>query len=406
MKEAGFVLIVSLIITVLMSCLVGLAFLHVNQQWNLAADVESQLRSQVLAENGIEYAKHLLPYLQTDELLVGADGEPCLTLEPEWRNPTPLEVAQKYNPDEWLGECDDGLFVLPGNAFGHGLESACFVRFSNNPEEEPFEDFDHVLIARSMGIVPERISSILVPELINHVTVLEVSLRQEVLFDLPSPLVIFGDGGDFYFEGVDFLVDGGSECAISVLGLAGSSAWSDLQDALLAGQLASLQSGGGHGPIRDASAHYASRYYSRLFEVSFWEHFLEHLPEFAEPFSSSCQESGLYYLLEGGVLEDTSGGLLVVQGDLELVGNAHFSGLLLHLGNGVLSLRDDAAVTGGVWLSNLDLSGDELGSHNVSLALAGSSRISYDSGLIQAALQNLPATQLGWRMIFPEMGSE
>ena len=406
MREAGFVLIVSLIIAILMATLAGLAFLQVNRQWNLATALESQLHSEVLAENGVEYARHLLPYLEINDLLRGSDGVWCDMQAFEWRNPMSLDIAQRIKLDSWTPQCDDGLLLPASSGPGNTEASSFFVRFSNNPEEEPFSDIDHILIARSMGIVPEKLSTVFAPEIKNCVTVLEVRLRQEVLFLLPSPLLIFGDGGDFTFEGTDFVVDGGSQCAISVVGLSSSGMENDVMDALSAEQLPSIRGRGEDGSVEDGSEKYASAYYSRLFEVSFWRHFVSHIPYFADPFPPSQQENGFYFLPEGGVLEGTYFGLLVAQGDLLLTRSARIFGLLVHLGNGQLSVTDQTEVTGGIWLSNLEFSGDQLESHDVSLELSGSCRITYEPETIRTALRALPATQLGWRMIFPEMNSE
>ena len=112
---------------------------------------------------------------------------------------------------------------------------------------------------------------------------------------------------------------------------------------------------------------------------------------------------GLYYLPEGGEINTGCRGFLVARGSLTLSGDFTFNGVLLHLGGGDLSIVERAVVTGGVWLSNLDSSGSELESRELTLRIAGTSRIRYDRETINAALRTLPATQLGWRIIFPEM---
>jgi len=406
MKDCGFVLIISLILAVLMSSLASLAFLLVHQQWRLATDFESQLRSELLAENGVEYARHLLPYLETNELLLGADAVPCPTEKPEWRNPMPFNIAHTVELSDWTSDCDDGLLLPPFDGLGNGEQGRFLVRFSNNPQEERFDDLDKILIARSMGIVPERISAGLAPEIRNCVTLLEVSLRQELLFQLPSALLVFGDSGTFVFEGLNFLIEGGGHFAVSLLGLSNSGLRNDLMTALLAEQLRCIRGGGEEISIQEVTSDYEAGIHSRFFQSSFWSHFVEHLPDFADPFPPEQQRAGLYFLPEGGVLEGSYSGMIVARGDLALTGNSELAGLLLHLGDGQLRLADQAAVRGGVLLSDLDYSGEQLSCREVSLRVSGSSRIVFEPEIIRTALSSLPATQLGWRMIFPEMNSD
>ena len=398
MREGGFVLIVSLIVAVLMSGLVGLAFLTVIQKWKLAADVESHLHSQVLAENGVEYARHLLPSLEISELLNGSDGVFCSAQISEWRNPMTLESAQRVDLSEWAPECDDGLLSPPAGLFENPETHFFLIRVSNNPEEQPFQDFDKTVVVRSMGIVPQRVSTFFDPDVKNCVTIIETRLRQEMLFQLLSPLVIFGDAGDFTFEGNQFLLDGGSHSAITVVG-----AMTDLLSSIADEQRPLILGGGEQGSITDGTEQYSSDFYSRLFKSSFWHHFLTHLPGYADPFPPTKDGPGLYFLHEGGLLQESYFGMLVARGDLVLSGNAKFAGLLLHLGNGRLTITDEAEVTGAVWASNLDHSTDPLKCLQISVELSGSCQIIYDPLAVRNALKVLPATQLGWRMIFPEM---
>ena len=59
-------------------------FLHLNvsTHWRMASDVESQLHSLVLADNGIEYARTLLPLVELNPLLLGPDGNAVIALFP------------------------------------------------------------------------------------------------------------------------------------------------------------------------------------------------------------------------------------------------------------------------------------------------------------------------------------
>jgi hypothetical protein len=176
--------------------------------------------------------------------------------------------------------------------------------------------------------------------------------------------------------------------------------------ALLPEQFVCIRGAGEEASIQEMTSHYETGIYSRIYQNSFWSHFVEHLSDFTDPFPPQQRSTGLYFLPEGGVLEGSYSGVIVARGDLDLTGSAELSGLLLHLGNGQLRLADQAAVLGGVWLSDLDYSGDQLSCREVSLRVSGSSRIVFDAKIIRSALRSLPATQLGWRMIFPEMNSD
>ncbi|HXK62518.1 MAG TPA: hypothetical protein PLP42_21735, partial [Acidobacteriota bacterium] len=82
---------------------------------------------------------------------------------------------------------------------------------------------------------------------------------------------------------------------------------------------------------------------------------------------------------------------------------ANVRGLLLHLGQGSLTL-EDSTVTGAIWMSNS--SPDEKGklTHSpLRLKVLGPVQVSYDAGAIRDSLALLPPTQLGWRILFPEM---
>jgi hypothetical protein len=390
-------------IAVLMSGLAGLVFFQVNQRWQLAIYFESQLHSQVLAGNGVEYARHLLPYLDIPELLLGPDGSPCSTQESEWRNPISFENAQRLSLREWASGCDDGLPIHPSVDLGNSDGSGFKIRFSNNPEEDRYRDQDHILIVRSMGIVPGG-ASVFAPEIRNCVTLLEARLRQERLFQLPSPLVVLGDGVECIFLGTGFLVDGTAEhAAVTVVGLSGPGPVQDLLAGLSDEQRYLVRGRGQYESVEDGREEYSSAFYARLFQVTFWRHFNQRIADFADLPTPSTEERGLYFLPHGGVLEGSYRGMLIARGDLTLHANARIEGLLIHLGGGRLTLTENSKVGGGVWLSNLDDSTDELRSGDVSLEISGSTEIRFDFQAIQRALQVLPATQMGWRMVFPEM---
>lgn len=88
-------------------------------------------------------------------------------------------------------------------------------------------------------------------------------------------------------------------------------------------------------------------------------------------------------------------GILVARRDLILRDRAELRGLLLHLGEGQLTLRDQSQVFGGIWMSDMK-------SGSIALQVSDDALIRYDSDAISAALRLLPPTQLGWRILHPE----
>ena len=137
---------------------------------------------------------------------------------------------------------------------------------------------------------------------------------------------------------------------------------------------------------------------ARTFSATFWAHFLESLPGFV--FESGRR--GLRYLPQGGTVNSRVDGILIARGPLILAGQAKLTGLLIHLGNGALELRDQAQIVGGVWVSDPDHL-TEPDPTPIELHLGDEVEVIYDREQIERALWLFPPTQLGWRIIAPEM---
>jgi hypothetical protein len=134
-----------------------------------------------------------------------------------------------------------------------------------------------------------------------------------------------------------------------------------------------------------------------LLNPGFWNHFLLQLPKFTDD-----PPHGIVFMPEGGVFGRPLSGILVAQRDLILGNGAQIRGLVLHLGQGKLTLREQSQVIGGIWMSNFGTTGDKLISGPIALQVSDSSAIRYDQAAIDRALTLLPPTQLGWRILFPE----
>jgi hypothetical protein len=395
----GFSLITAILVILLITFLgAGLHF-RIIRQWEMATRVESQLYSFVLAENGIEYARTLVPHLNLNPLLWGVDGTFCGGSTDEWRSPMSFAESFRVDPLTWRPPCDDGLPAFNGEELlPQGFQAAgkghFFLRFSNNAEETPALDEDFVVVVRSLAIVPDSVRNPFLPSVRNSVALIEARFRQEKSFSLPSPLTLFGDSGTFQWKGEFIEIEAGENFGISLVSLSDSTLYEDLMNSLSSGQMHSIRG----QAIQDATSLYVNNsMYRHLFNSEFWSHFLDHLPEFTD-----SGEGGIKFLPDGGILTGRLSGMLIAQKDLVLEGGTVFRGLLLHLGDGTLTLSEQAEVVGGVWMSNLDSSGVELLSRPLSLQMSGNSAIRYNQAAISEALALVPPTQLGWRILFPE----
>ena len=403
LKARGFSLLTAMMLVLLMITFSLFLHLRIRTQWSIAANVESQLYSLVLAENGLEYARTLLPHLELNSLLAGTDGRFSGIDAPEWRSPMPFAESLRVDPSTWVPSDDDGLPTYDGHSLlpqGYPAQGRgyFFLKFSNNPEETPEHDEDHIVLVRSLGIVPSQVRYRFYPSVKNSVALLEARLRQEQAFSLPSPLTLFGDSGSFQWEGERFTVEGGEEFAISFVSTTPSTLLESLMGSLSLSQQQSIRGQGAAPSIRDASPIYLTEpIYRCLFDSEFWNHLLAQLPKFTDD-----PTRGIAFLPDGGVLDTRFSGILIARKDLILRDRAQIKGLLLHLGGGTLTLREGAEVIGGVWMSNLDSTGKDLKSRPLVLNVSGSSAIRYDRAAIREALPLLPPTQLGWRILFPE----
>lgn len=404
MRKDGFSLMITLLLVLLLTSLLLFSYFQIHMQWRMATAVESQLYSLVLAENGIEYARTVLPYLEIEPLLKGVDGAFSGTGTPEWRNPASLAQARTFDPKTWTPRSDDGLPFYDGRSLlprGYAAEGGgyFFIRFTNNPEENPAEDQDFVVLVRSLGVVPARIRDPFLPAARNDLALVEARLRQERSFLLPSPLTLLGDAGSFQWEGESFVIDGTDRFGVSVISFSQPGLWEDLVGSLTPGQKERIQGQGGTPSMQDATLTYLeSGSHKRLFDGRFWRRFESELPHFVDG-----PGGGLAWMDKGGTLDSPFQGVLAARGTLILTEKAQIEGLLLHLGGGELVMEDGAGVVGAVWMSNLDISGALPQSLPLSLNLRGQSRIVYSAAALKQALGSFPPTQLGWRILFPEM---
>lgn len=402
--RAGFSLLTTLIWTFLLVSVALILHLRLSGQLLATHDSDRQLYSFVLAEDGVEYARTLLPLMDLNELLAGSDGRHEGASFPEWRSPMPYRRALEFDPGLWSPSRDDGLPLvekrplLPRGyrATGGGW---FFLRFSNNPEEKPDIDEDRIVLVRSLGVAGGLLPDPASPRVRNAVTLVEALFRQERVFDLPSAMTLLGDEGVFEFDGDSFLINGTNRLGVTVAAFSRKGLAKELEEALDEKQKRRIRGAGLRPAIGDISRELAaSPVQRRVFRASFWEAFQNHLPEFVD-----SGRDGISYLPEGGSLRGkTYRGLVVARGDLD-AGGCRIEGLLLHLGGGRLELGQGCRVKGGVWMSNLESFRGRLGSRPIQLRLSHDAAVVYNRQAIERALAKLPPTQLGWRILFPEM---
>jgi hypothetical protein len=402
-NSSGYILITAVLLVLLLTGLLLGLHMEAAAQWMLARNVGGQLYSLVLAENGVECARALLPHVDLNELLAGQDGRFSGTARPQWRNPVTFEEARTLCPETWTPAVDDGL-PFPDGALVSGRYLApgggsFFLRFSNNPEEPPERDSDQIVIVRSLGLVPAGLRDLSPGSAINDVTLIEARFRQELSFLLPSPLTLMGGSGAFEWAGSEFWIHGESEFAVSVASSAGPGLLEDLINSLSVEQRDCL-SGTGHRPsVRDASELFESHpAHRRLLAPAFWQHFLEELPRWGRRAADTVR-----WMPEGGIIDQPFSGLVLAQGNLQLQESCLITGLVLHLGAGEVTLQDEAQIRGGLWLCDAASSPDPSSAGPLRLRLRDRACIVYDRAAIRYALKSFPPTQLGWRILFPEM---
>ena len=402
-SEAGLALLAALLTTALVATLVWVLSVQNLIQWRLLQGVEARLYSMVLAQNGIEFARGLLPLVDLDQLLSGPDGSFSGTDLAEWRNPLPFAEARRMDLESWTPGRDDGLpsrgreQLLP-NGYADPGGGRFYLRFSNNPEEPAHQDRDGVILVRSMGVAPLKLRNPFLDSTRNSVTLIESRLLQETAFQLRSALTLAGNGGDFQWTGNQFLLDGGlREPAVRFLSPEGDGLRVEFLRNLSPVQADRIRGAGPEPSLSDSTVAYREdpRYRS-LFQADFWRHFEDQLPILAPA-------AGIAHLPEGGTLSGVISGVVVARGNLVLAGDMQLRGILLHLGGGGVILRDRAQIQGGLWLSNLSMEGETISGGPVRLHLSDMARVRFDADAIRLALRSFPPTQLGWRLLFPEM---
>lgn len=399
-KPNGWVLLTVLIImTVFAGAAMGL-HLQMKRYWELDRNVEGQMYSSILAENGIILARHLLPHLEVEDLLSGRNGIFETSISGAWRNPVPPDAAVTMDPSSYQLQNDDGLPFFGSQTLmrsGYAAEGGgfFFIKFSNNPEEPPDRDEDGIVLVRSLGVVPPARFT----RSVNHTTLLEARLRQERPFLVKSPLTFSGGSGEFQWTGEDFRIVPADHAPVAVV-LAGPSDLREQLEESLEGIPRFLFSEA-DTVLEDQTEVFAGGPGRHILDPAELAHFRANLPRHAESLPPGASGRCLLHLPDGGIVSGDFDGLLVLEGDVRIAGDSRIRGVVAHVGSGSLELSDRAAVRGGIWMMNPP--GLEQGAGAVRFAVSGQASVVFDRDEVKEAQRCLPATMLYWRILFPEM---
>lgn len=399
----GFVLITVLIIVLLMSGLTALMQIQVIADLRLSSDVEGRLRSLVLAENGIALSKAAFAGADPNRLLTGPNGNLDCSQGQEWRSPLPLDVARQVDVGLVSVPCDDGLLAGWNAGYDSVDGGRVFFRYSNNPDEPPERDEDGIVLVRSLAILPAQMRGPFSDLGKNHVALVEAWLRREKVFESGGALTVVGSLGELVFVGDQFRIEGSGRSGVLVCSELDSSLEGHLDHLLTEFQARQIAGAGRSLPsieVLDLKADHPV-WAAVLREPPLWRHLRAVLRQ-GNSHSPRSDSEGLQRL-NGGSIKGVVSGLFLAEGDVRLEKNLRLSGLLIHLGGGSLQMEGGALVRGAVWVSSLETTDEHLKCEPVRFRMSGTSRIVYDQSLIQQAVAHLPPTQLGWRILFPEM---
>ncbi len=401
-RNAGFVLIAVLLSMSLLCLVGGLLQLELALVGTLVAESETQMHSQVLAANGLELARAMLPAVETPELLLGSNGVPDCLGVPGWRDPVPLESAWQTDPMLLTSDCDDGLPSFLGltpsaPAMPTTDGGWILLRFSNDPGEPPGEDHNGTVVVRSMGIVPARLRQTARFSGRNNVTMVEAHLRRERGFAAETALTLVGEGARIRLPAADSIQrEGGPPLEIIEYPEAGL-----VDDIEQTARDLGLAVDNWYRNVSEARLSDPSLL--RLLEPGFWMDLNARLESLGGGRGSSDSGRGLHVLPQGAVLEGEREGLFLACGDVVLSSGTSLRGLLVHLGGGRVRIESGASLCGALWMTGFTAGEAGLESRDIDLEIRPGGQLIYDEKNVRGAMAYLPPTQLMWRIIFPEM---
>jgi hypothetical protein len=470
--DEGIALLVTLMAISFFSILGLFMMMNASTDLQISDNCESQLQASNAALSGLNHARALLRGISFNDLLKGPDGVCDRSIRSmavargyAFRNPLSLTIAQSldvFDPSGSLaGIADDGLIntgfyggiegvtLIPlsgilqsaPNPYGPGTiaTSRYFVKVSDNNgdvaeiagdlDNDPFFDGDGIILIRSMGVAKTQSDSTGLIRRNNSVAVFEARMRRFYNFDLGPALVLQGLQINPSFEGA-YEISGGEFPAIGTID-------ADPQDGFFPDRTirtASLGDGiisGGklaNPSILDISGPVASSpVKSMLLDPNYlwnWTH--SDAPKIADYFYEGDQRwsdintpyMGFYdaskpsnapgqdpkiVVVNGNVqlMGNISGaGLLIAAGDVSCSGAFNYYGLILAIGTGRLFLAgQNLEITGAIFVSNLNNDSGAIHFGSTGFSIGDGAKIVADKKAVRMALELIPPSQIGFREI-------
>lgn len=351
----------------------------------------------------------------------------------------------------------DGLVLIPLEGIAHEsanpngpgtfITGRYFVKVTDNsgeaselaadPADDPFADGDGQIFLRSMGIARTLAIGLQSGSHRNSVVVFEARLKRFSTYVLDAPLVVQSDSIEpvsaAMFSGSTFLIQGGPDApGIAVIDPTIQNSVEPAQEILSRlgpAQTACVQGLGAPPSIGNLTAAIAAHSDKRLLldtAVSWW--FVRHsAPRFADsalpgpqvwigaaPVPLGSYDTALspaapdqnprVTYVDGDLSVDGSvegAGLLVITGKATIRGHFKFNGLILVLGDGELDLGGWGTVSGAIFVARLSDESGSIGWGTAKLSIGENCLLRYDRQAIEAAVNLIPAVQLGCREITP-----
>ncbi len=479
-REEGLATLIALIALAIFSLLSFYMAFGAKTELRISDNHESEVQATFAARAGLTHARGLVRGLQYNDLLRGPDGNfngsagylsAARTFA--FRNPVPWAMARTLNilsPASALTAlADDGvistgkynttngtpLVPLTGiaetapNPYGDGTITTAryFVKVTDNNGElteqlagdttnDPFTDFDHIIIVRSMGVAQTISQTIAGTVRRNSVAVVETRFRMRTTFDLDAPFVVEGPDVAFsrnrFFDGNSFDIDGGAgnpgiatidtntgdavsleqtlessltkNQANNISGNCPDPCITDITNTIQPGSDKALLMDPAY--LSDLVYNVVPRFADAVYQGDqHWDSTtVPYLGSYdwTKPPNDPSQDPRTTYVngdldLQGDI---TGGGLLVVTGKLDGGGHCIWNGLVLVIGEGNLDMSGwNLGINGGIFVAKLVNNNGTIEFGTPNITIAGNSNIVIHSENINMGMRQIAPEQIGYREI-------
>jgi Tfp pilus assembly protein PilX len=350
----------------------------------------------------------------------------------------------------------DGTALIPRTGIAHATQdpngdgllttSRYFVKVTDNNGEaselgvdladDPFVDGDGIIVVRSMGVAQTILEKTGANLRRNSVALFEARYKIRTVFNLDAALVVQGNivlsSESVMFNGASFLIQGGAiNRGIATIDVETTDSLSPAQaisSKLRGSQTNNVQGAGLIPSIQDMTnsivAHSEKK--SLLDRAFLWNFVTNAAPGFADTTVNGNQSwsggnapyLGRYDVgraandpvqdprvtlvtgdlsISGNV---TGGGILLVRGKFSAAGPFSYTGLILVIGAGDISLEDlSAGINGGIYVVNLANLEGGLTWGTPKMTISGTCNIIMNRDAIDAAARLIPPAQISWREV-------